>query len=319
MPIWLSETQVRALLPLDTLASAMASALAAFSTGAAVQPVRTVIEASHGAFFASMPALVHSPAAMGAKLVTVFPSNAARGLPTHLATILLLDPETGAALAVMDGRYITEMRTAAVSAASLLHLARPNPRVLAILGSGVQAASHLEMLRRAAPFEDIRCWSPTPAHRDRFAAGHPHVRACATAEEAVRGAGVIAIATSSPTPVLRSDWVAPGAHVIAVGACRPHEREIDPILLARARLFVDSRQAALQESGDIVLGIRDGHFDESHILAELGEVVAKTKPGRASADDITVFKSLGLAVEDVAAAQLVYARALAAGAGVELA
>ena len=319
MPIWLDESQVRALLPLDSLAATMASALAAFSAGGVIQPVRTVIEAAHGAFFASMPALVHSPAAMGAKLVTVFPSNAARALPTHLATILLLDPETGALLAVMDGRYITEMRTAAVSAASFLHLARPNPRVLAILGSGVQAASHLEMLRRAAPFDDVRCWSPTSAHRDRFALEHPNVRACPTAEEAVRRADVIVLATSSSTPVLDSEWVSPGAHVIAVGACRPHEREFDPVLLSRARLFVDSRQAALHESGDVILGIRDGLFDESHILAELGEVVANTKPGRASPDDITVFKSLGLAVEDVAAAQLVYARALAAGAGVELA
>ena len=318
MPIWLDESQVRALLPLDSLAATMASALAAFSAGGVIQPVRTVIEAAHGAFFASMPALVRSPAAMGAKLVTVFPANAAQGLPTHLATILLLDPETGATLAVMDGRYITEMRTAAVSAASLLHLARPNPRALAILGSGVQAASHLEMLRRAAPFGDVRCWSPTPAHRQRFAAEHPGLRVCSTAEEAVRGADIIALVTSSVTPVLRSEWVAPGAHVIAVGACRPHEREIDPPLLARARLFVDSRQAALQESGDVILGIRGGHFAESQI-AELGEVIAGTTPGRTSEDQITIFKSLGLAVEDIAAAQLVYARAVTAGVGVHLA
>ncbi len=318
MPIWLDESQVRALLPLDSLAATMASALAAFSAGGVLQPLRTVIEAAHGAFFASMPALVRSPAAMGAKLVTVFPSNAARGLPTHLATILLLDPETGATLAVLDGRYITEMRTAAVSAASLLHLARPNPRALAILGSGVQAASHLEMLRRAAPFGDVRCWSPTPAHRQRFAAEHPGIRVCSAAEEAVRGADIIALVTSSATPVLRSEWVAPGAHVIAVGACRPHEREIDPPLLARARLFVDSRQAALQESGDVILGIRDGHVVESQI-AELGEVIARATPGRTSEDQITIFKSLGLAVEDIAAAQLVYARAVTAGAGVHLA
>ncbi len=319
MPIWLGETQVRALLPLDSLTAAMESALAAFSAGAAVQPVRTVIEAASGSFFASMPALVRSPPAMGAKLVTVFSANAAKGLPTHLATILLLDPETGAPLAVMDGRYITEVRTAAVSTASFLHLARPDSRVLAIFGSGVQAASHLEMLCRAAPFDEVRCWSPTPAHRQRFASEHSGVRVCSTAEEAARGADVIVLVTSSSTPVLRSEWVAPGAHVVAVGACRPHEREVDPPLLARSRLFVDSRQAALQESGDVVLGIRGGHFGESHIAAELGEVVAKTQPGRASADEITVFKSLGLAVEDIAAAQLVYRSAIAAGAGVHLA
>ena len=318
MPIWLGESRVRELLPLDALTAAMESALAGFSSGTVVQPVRTVIEAAGGSFFASMPALVRSPAAMGAKLVTVFPANAAKGLPTHLATILLLDSETGAPLAVMDGRYITEVRTAAVSAVSLRHLARPDSRVLAIFGSGAQAASHLEMLRRAAAFDEVRCWSPTPAHRERFAAGHPSVRVCSTAEEAARGAEVIALATSSAMPVLRSEWVSAGAHIVAVGACRPHEREIDPPLLARSRLFVDSRQAAFQESGDVLLGIREGRFGESHIAAELGEVIAKTKPGRRSAEEITVFKSLGLAVEDVAAARLVYERAVAAGAGIDL-
>lgn len=318
MPIWLGETQVRALLPLDALPSAMESALAAFSCGAADQPVRTVIEAASGSFFASMPALVRSPAAMGAKLVTVFASNAAKGLPTHLATIALLDPETGAPRAIMDGRYITEVRTAAVSAVSLRHIGRPDSRVLAIFGSGVQAASHLEMLCRATAFDEVRCWSPTPARRERFGSRHPGVRVCGTAEEAARGAEVLVLATSSSTPVLRSEWVSAGAHIVAVGACRPHQREIDPPLLARARLFVDSRQAALQESGDILLGIRDGYFDEPHIVAEVGEVIAKTKAGRTSVDEITVFKSLGLAVEDVAAAQLVYQCAMAAGAGVEL-
>ncbi len=298
------------------LIEAMESALAAFSSGRVTQPVRTAFELREMAFFALMPAYDQDRAILGAKLVSVIAGNAAKGLPTHLAAISLFDPVTGELLAVMDGRYITEVRTAAVSAVSVRHLARAEVSVLAILGSGVQARSHLAALPLVHPFPEIRAWSPTPDHLRQFVAdaGAP-VRASRTAEEAVRGAGVVVLATSSITPAVQDGWVEEGTHVIAIGACRPAHREIDPALVARACLVVDSRAAALQESGDVVEAIREGRFGEDHIHAELGQIVSGQAPGRSEARQVTLFKSLGLAIEDLVAADLAYRRARATGRG----
>jgi alanine dehydrogenase len=319
----LTEAHVSALLPLPDLIAAMELALARFSAGEVLQPVRSVLMVGpQKAFFGLMPAYVADPPQLGAKLVTVFGDNHTRGLPSHLATILLLDPDTGALIALMDGRYITEARTAAVSAVSARHLARADAASLAILGSGVQARSHLEALSAVRAIRDVRVWSPRPASRDRFVAdmrGHaPSLTAAASAEAAVRGADIVVLVTSSPTPVLEAGWVAPGAHVISVGACRPDQREMDPALVAGARLVVDSRAAALVESGDVVLGVAEGRFGVAHVTGELGDVVRGALAGRQSAEEITVFKSLGMAVEDVVAADLVFRRAVAAGAGTEL-
>ena len=319
MPIWLSESDVRAVLPMPDLIECMQSALVAFSAGDVRQPVRTVIEAP-GGFFGTMPAYLGSSPAMGAKLVTVFHGNPSRGLPSHLATILLLDPETGALRAVLDGRYITEARTAAVSAVAARYLARENACTLAILGSGVQARSHLEALSLVRKFKDVRCWSPTAANAAKFAIeSKPHpVRVVDSAEAAVRGADVIALVTASPEPVVQDAWISPGTCIVAVGACRPNQREMDSAIVARARLIVDSRAAALREAGDILLPIQEGRFDENHIAAELGQVASSPALGRRTPDEITVFKSLGLAVEDVAAADLAYRRAtrMAKGAAI---
>jgi ornithine cyclodeaminase len=267
-----------------------------------------------------MPAYIEEPAAMGAKLVTVYHENTQKGLPSHLATIILLDPATGALLATIDGRFITEARTAAVSAVAVRHLALRNAHTLAILGSGVQARSHLEALSLVRKLTDIRCWSPTAAHARKFvddSRGVP-LRATESAEAAVRDADIVVLVTASPTPVLSDAWVKPGACVVSVGACRPNQREMDPALTARARLIVDSRAAALRESGDIVMGLKEGRFGKDHIAAELGEVAADPRLGRAGNDQITVFKSLGMAVEDVAAADLAYRRAneMAKGAAI---
>ncbi len=320
MAIWIGEAEVRALVSMPELIEAMQAALAAFTSGGVKQPVRTVIGAE-GGVFASMPALLRAPAAMGAKLVTVFHANSAKGLTTHLATIILLDPATGALLAVMDVRFITEARTAAVSAVAARFLARERTPVLAIIGSGVQARSHLEALTLVRTFDEIRCWSPTAAHVERFVAESSRfgVRSANTAEEAARGADVIALVTASRSPVVQDAWIQPGACVISVGACLPAEREMDPAMLARGRLIVDSRASALKESGDIVQSIREGRFTEDHIAAELGAVVADSKLGRTSENQVTIFKSLGLAVEDVVAANLVYQRALQTGRGQSLA
>jgi alanine dehydrogenase len=294
----------------------MEDALSAFSAGQVDQPVRTAMEIGERSFFALMPARYPGESILGAKLVTVVPSNAARGLHTHLAVISLFDPETGELLAVMDGRYITEIRTAAASAVSVRHLARKDAAVLAILGTGVQARSHRDLLPRVQGFREIRVWSPTREHVERFATeAGGLVRPAASAAEAVRGADIVVLATSSVTPAIDAGWVRAGAHVIAIGACRPSQRELDPVLMARARLIVDSRAAALVESGDIVQSIREGRFGPEHIAGELGGVVAGLKPGRTSEDQVTLFKSLGLAVEDVTAAGLAYRRAIESGRG----
>ena len=320
----LTEAHVRALLPLNDLVAAMETALARFSGGDVLQPVRSVLMVGpQQAYFGLMPAYVADPPQLGAKLVTVFGGNAAKGLPSHLATILLLDPDTGSLIAIMDGRYITEARTAAVSAVSARHLAATDASSLAIIGTGVQARSHLEALALVRPLADVRVWSPQIRSRERFVndmRGHGGgaLRAVATAEEAVRGAAIVVLVTASSTPVIEDAWVAPGAHVISVGACRPDHREMSADLVARGRLVVDSRAAALVESGDVVQGITESRFTAAHIAGELGEVVLGRVVGRRSTDEITIFKSLGLAVEDVAAADLVYRRAVETGAGTEL-
>jgi len=320
MAIWLSESDVRAVLPMGDLIDCMETALTAFSSGHVRQPVRQVIEAgSGGNFFAAMPAWLAAGPAMGAKLVTVYHANGSRGLPTHQAVVVLLDAETGALLAAMDGRYITEARTAAVSAVALRRLARQGARTLAIVGSGVQAGSHLRAFSEVWKFDEVRCWSPTAAKLGKFAEEHPEVHPAASAEAAVRGADVVLLVTGSATPVVWNEWVSDGACVIGVGACRPYQREMDPLLVARGRLFVDSRAAALKEAGDLVIAIEEGHFGPNHIVAELGEVLAGRVDGRTADDEVTILKPLGQAVEDVAAAQLAYTRALATGRGVSLA
>jgi ornithine cyclodeaminase/alanine dehydrogenase-like protein (mu-crystallin family) len=310
MPVWLNEDDVRAVLRPAELIDAMEAALGAFSSGEVVQPVRTALEIADRSFFAVMPALYAGQGVLGSKLVTVVPGNAERGLHTHLAAIALFDPLTGELLAFLDGRYITEVRTAAASAVSVRYLARQDAGVLAILGSGVQAASHLAAIRPLRDFREVRAWSPTRANLDRIAAAHPGVSAAESPEDALRGAGVVVVATSSVTPAICSNWVDDGAHVIAIGACRPSQQELDPELVARARLVVDSRAAALQESGDIVRPIAEGRFGPEHVAAELGEIVRGRKAGRTRPGEVTLYKSLGLAVEDVAAAGLAYRRAM---------
>jgi alanine dehydrogenase len=292
----LDESDVSGLLSMQEVIPAMERALANFSSGKVVQPMRVMLPvAEHQGFLGLMPA--YTGEALGTKLVAFYPHNT--NVPTHHATILLFKPETGEPLVTMDGRLITEVRTAAVSAVATDHLARSDTSVLAIIGSGVQARSHLEALKLVREFREVRVWSPRRAAA--FAKEHG-VRATASAEEAVRGADVVVTATTSPTPVLAGEWVSSGAHINAVGAPRPDWRELDDELLRRARVYVDSREAAMKESGDVIAA--------GDIFAEIGEVAAGTKLGRRSAEEVTLFKSLGLAVEDVVTAELVYRKAL---------
>jgi len=297
-PLFLNEEQVRQHLRMADLIPAMEKALIDFSAGKVTQPVRSVIKVDPpGGFLGLMPAL--TPDGLGLKAVTFYPSNAERGIPTHMATIFLVDPETGTPLAIMDGRLITEMRTAAVSAAATKLLAPPDAKILAVLGSGVQARSHVEALRLVRQFEKVRVWSPTQEHAKQFA--EEIGGTAVSAEEAVRGADVVVTVTSSKTPVLKGPWLKPGCHVNAVGACRPDWRELDDEATGNV-VFVDSREGAMKESGDIILS-------RAKIYAELGEALAGKVPTRAN--ETTIFKSLGMAVEDICAALLVY-RALKA-------
>ncbi len=307
-PVFLDEEAVRARLSMPALIEAMERALVEFSAGRVQQPVRTALAFGERAVFGLMPTYVPSLPALGAKLVTVCAGNAQRGLDTHQAVIVMLDPVTGVVQAVLDGRYITEARTAAVSAVSARLLARSDARVLGIVGSGVQARSHCQALRLVRDFQEVRAWSPTAEHLRRFAA-ETGARAMPSAEAAVRGADIVVAVTASPVPVILSEWVGEGAHVIAAGACRPGDRELDPALVARARLVVDSRAAALVEAGDVIMGIAEGRWTAAHIAAELGEL-----PVRRDAREITVFKSLGLAVEDIFAAHLALAETARHGA-----
>ncbi|HKP04713.1 MAG TPA: ornithine cyclodeaminase family protein [Chthoniobacterales bacterium] len=285
---YFDEDKVRQLLGIDALISAMRQVLAEFSAGKWQQPLRGVL-AQNGGFFGVMPA---SGESMGIKMVTFYPGNT--DLPTHMAVIALFDPKTGEPLALMDGRYITEMRTAAVSAVATDALAASDAKVLTLLGAGVQAGAHLEVLRHVRPFEEVRVWNHHREKAEAFAAEHG-IKAMEI-EEAVRGAHVVVTATSARTPILKGEWLNPGTHVNAVGASRPDWRELDDDAMKNV-LIVDSYEGARKESGDVILS-------GATPFAELGEILNGTK--RIEPGVTTVFKSLGMAVEDVAAARLVY-------------
>jgi ornithine cyclodeaminase/alanine dehydrogenase-like protein (mu-crystallin family) len=296
MVSYLDEASVRAALRWDPLIAAMEAALAAFSSGQVIQPVRNMLTIEEGKrYLGIMPAVTRE--AMGLKFVSFYPGNAGTGVPTHLGLILLSRPDTGEPLAVMDGRLITEMRTAAVSAAVTKRLAAPETRVLALLGSGVQASAHLEALSRVRQFDDIRVWSRKPERAQRFADEH-NTKAVLDVESAVRNADVIVTATNALEPFLKGSWLKRGALVNAVGSPRPTWRELDDEVMTAGVLVVDSREAVLKESGDVILS-------KAPIYAEVGEIFAGMKPKPPPGSTI-VFKSVGIAVEDIAAARLVY-------------
>lgn len=293
MVMFLGEAEVRKLLNWKPLIAAMETALVAFSAGRVIQPVRNMLTIEEGKrYLGIMPAVAED--AMGLKLVCFYPGNAGTSVPTHTAMILLFRPETGEPLAVLDGRLITEMRTAAVSAAVTNRLAAPDSRVLALLGSGVQAKAHLEAIREVRPIREIRVWSKTPEHAKSFADANG---ATATdAESAVRGADIVVTATNAREPVLKGAWLKRGAHVNTVGSPRPTWREVDDETMANI-LIVDSREAVLKESGDVILS-------KAEIFAEAGEILGGTKSPPIG--QTTIFKSVGIAIEDLAAAQLVF-------------
>jgi ornithine cyclodeaminase/alanine dehydrogenase-like protein (mu-crystallin family) len=320
----LAHADVERLLSMEECIELMSDVLADLARGSVWQPLRFVIRPpDEPSLMGLMPA--HRSAgkpAYGLKAICIFPGNPERGLDTHQGGVLLFDGETGALRAVVDASAVTAIRTAAVSAVATRALAREDARELAILGSGVQARSHLEAMAKVRPFERARVWSRTDAHAQAFAdearAPFP-VEAVESAEAAVRGADVLVTATSSPEPIVRRDWLAHGAHVNAVGSSIPTARELDAETVASAALFADAHESMVNEGGDFLFAVREAGIGPEHIRAELGEVLIGSREGRRSPDELTVFKSLGLAAEDLAAAEHVYARAREAGAGTAVA
>jgi thiomorpholine-carboxylate dehydrogenase len=295
--MFLDEAEVGSLITMRDLISCMEKALIAFSQGKVTQPVRQFVNISeHNGFFGLMPAVEQD---MGIKLVTFYPDNGARGLHTHHALILLFKPDTGEPLAVMDGRLITEMRTAAVSAAATNALAAPSSEVLTILGAGLQARAHIEALSLVREFKEIRIWARVPERAQALAEEVGGV--AMAAEDAVRGADVIATTTAATEPVLAGAWLKPGAHVNAIGWNGPDARELDDDAMTGNVVVVESRDAAADQAGNV----RGSGCD---VYAEIGEVLSGAVPARA--DETTIFDTVGMAIEDVASAGLVYQRAL---------
>jgi ornithine cyclodeaminase/alanine dehydrogenase-like protein (mu-crystallin family) len=321
--IFLSEREVTRFLPIDDVLTALEEAFAAQAQDAIRMPLRTIAPGSGGLLGAMPASIMRSPKALGAKLVTVFHDNAARGMPTHQALIALFDAASGQPLAIMDGRFITEIRTAATSALATKALARPDAKALAILGTGVQARAHIEALAQVMNIADLRIWGRTPASAAAVVAsvralGHEAAVAPSVAA-ACRGADVICTLTAAHDPILSADDVEAGAHVNAVGFGGFDGREVSGDLVGCARLFVDSLEGARHESGAIRLAIREGRLPEEPELTRLCDVIAGSAAGRRSHEDTTLFVSLGIAIEDVACARLVYERAVAAGAGTSVA
>ncbi len=316
----LGHDDVERLLPMDECVELMESVLADLARGSVWQPLRFVVRPpEEPSLMGLMPAHRSAPAASyGLKVVCIFPSNAQRGIDLHQGGVLLFDGETGSLRALVDASAITATRTAAVSAVATRLLARQDARRLAILGSGVQARSHLKAMAVARPFEDARVWSRTQERAAAFVAEAEapfSVGAVDSAEEAVRGADVVVTATSSPEPIVRREWLAPGAHVNAVGSSIPTARELDADTIATSSLFADARESMVNEGGDYLFAVREAGIGPDHIRAELGEILIGLREGRRSDDEVTVFKSLGLAAEDLAAAEHVYARARVEGVG----
>jgi len=307
--LMLNETEVRRLLDPDALLDALAEGFRAQSSGLVDAPKRNGVSVPNTGFLLAMPAYQQGRE-VTIKLVSVFHDNKRLGIPSHQALICLFDPETGTPISFMDGTYITALRTAGAAALSTRLLARTDTRVLAIVGAGVQGNSHLKMLSRVRPFSEIRIASRHFAHAEQLAATDTRARAVKSAEEAVRGSDVVCLCTNAGEPVVSLDWLAPGMHITSVGYAPPGG-ELDPKVIEQGRLFVETRLAF--EPPPVGCGELAG-FDAG-VGTELGEVLLGRSLGRQSQDELTIYKAMGHACEDMAAASLVYHRAKQDGSG----
>jgi ornithine cyclodeaminase len=320
----IDQFQVPVLLPMAECMAVMSDALRALARGEAVQPLRPLLRLpDQSGILGMMPGYLSSPNALGIKVITVFQKNHGTAFDSHQGVILLFEVEHGSVVAIVDASTVTAIRTAAVSGVATAALARADASDLCILGSGVQAETHLEAMLLARRIDRVRVWSRNPENARGFAraASERHridVEPMPSARDAVVGADIICTVTSSREPVLEGAWIESGAHVNAVGSSVPSARELDSAAVLRARVFTDRRESALNEAGDLLIPLREGRFHESHIVAELGDVLEGAHTGRESAEEITLFKSLGLAIEDVAAAHRIYANAVRDGIGTQI-
>jgi ornithine cyclodeaminase len=312
----LNGAEVRALLTPRAALEVMEQALIALVEGRAQAPLRTALAVGpEGRRMGVMPGALATDG-FGVKLLSLFPGNAARGLSSHLGLVALFEPDTGRPVALIEASTLTALRTAAVSALATRLMSRPDAGDLALLGSGEQAHSHLAALAEVRTLRRVRVWSRDRAHAQAFADHHgPQVEAAASAAAAVEGADIICTLTASRTPILESRWVADGAHINAVGACTPDAAEVDEALVARSRYVVDLRLSAEAEAGEYLAARAAGAISADHLLGEIGEVAAGRLVPRRDARDVTLFKSLGNAAEDLAAARWVLDRAQAQGIG----
>ena len=316
----LAHEDVKRLLPMEECIELMAEALANLARGESWQPLRFVVRPpEEQSLMGLMPAHRTTPEpAYGLKTVCIFPGNPARGLDAHQGGVMLFDGETGELRALIDASAVTSIRTAAVSAVATRALARPDSKVLAILGSGVQARAHLEAMAKVLSFEQARVWSRTAEHAHALAAEAEApfpVEAAGSVEATVRDVDVVVTVTSAREPIVERGWLAPGTHVNAVGSSIPTARELDSATIAAAALFVDRRESTVNESGEYLRAVEEEGIGPDHIRAELGEVLVGSHVGRRSDEELTVFVSLGLAVEDLAAAEYLYRRARSEGVG----
>jgi ornithine cyclodeaminase len=314
----LNKHDVERLLPMPKCIDLMAEALVSLARGQVILPLRPVIRIPDSAnVFGLMPAYSKSLKAIGTKLISVFPGNHGTALDSHQGVVLLFDGENGSPLAMMDAASITAIRTAAVSGVATRQLARRDASTLAILGSGVQARTHIRAMMAVRPFKKVLVWSRNPDHARTLVAkaGWTDDAVAPDVKSAVRYADVVCTVTASREPILRGEWLRPGTHVNAVGASVPTARELDTEAIKRARVFVDRRESALNEAGDLLIPMKEGAITGDHIVAEIGELLSGHDAGREKGDEITVFKSLGLAVEDLAAAHYLHERAKREGAG----
>ncbi len=317
----LSETQVQSLVDIDELIAALEQAHIQYSTARAVMPLRLVVPLPEiQGRITSMPGYLSDDRALGMKVVTYFQNNPKQGLPAILATVMLFSAASGKMIAAMDGSYITAIRTACASAMATKVLANPQTRVMAILGAGVQARAHIRAIARVRGLEKIKIHSPSGASaaavkKELGPEVDAAIEVANSAEEAVRESDLVVTVTTAKEPILRREWLKAGAHINAVGSHRPDFREIDGATLARAKIVVDSREAIMAECGDILLAITEGSITQDPIHGEIGEVLAGSKAGRTGTAEITLYKSVGIAIQDVATANLVYAKALQRGIG----
>ena len=317
----LSESQVEKLIDLDELIAALEQAHIQYSTGKAVMPVRLVVPLPQiQGRITSMPGYLNEDKALGMKVVTYFQDNPKQNLPAILATIMLFSAETGKMIAAMDGGYITAIRTACASALATKALANPDTAVLGILGAGVQARAHILALTRVRRLSRIKLYSPSgksalSIKTELEQPGGVPIEVVNSAQDAVRYSDILVTVTTAKEPIVNFEWLKPGAHINAVGSHRPDLREIDGATLKRAKVVVDSREAIMAECGDILLALKEKSISEADIHGEIGEVLAGKKAGRTNTSEITLYKSVGIAIQDVATAQLVYRKALEQNVG----